>query len=252
MKNTLISLLLLLVAFTSCDKEDTPVPPEDAPVKYISFCTIADDGHEGYILHSDGAPLYIKFVMGTSPFLKQIVESGTRRVYSVFTMPKSFDRTIIDKTDTIAVAGATITQIIGIDTHIILTSGEAELEGITSPDMAIETTEISASARRGFVTVTGSYGHLVSNEGILPVTVYLYVDDVHCTDDVLALRLVYTRNSIDGFDKIMYQNDIDCFALKPLKERYGSKEKVKIELRTHNQVITTLNVNGSDFASPID
>lgn len=244
----IIACISIIAAFTSCSKDEPGKDPGNALVRYMNNFTVVNDGPDGYILHSDGSPLYLQFSVPASPALKEIVESGSRRIYGMLAMPQSFDPRLIEATDTVLVHGATLLKMRAIDTHNILTATEAEALGVLSIDMSHELTrQTSAMACRGYITVSVLYNHDVDIE---KAAVYMYIDEAHCSSDVLALRLIQTCPS--GFDLTTNATKLhtDCFSLKSLKQRYGSTDKVKIELRNSKQVVTSFYIKGSDFTSP--
>lgn len=250
-KKILFLFAMLVLFMASCSDNNTP-EPGDSPSYYIDYCTIEGDGTDGYTLHCDGGKPYLKFKMQSLPSLTQIVESGTRRLYAVFQLPQSFDTNRLsgNKVDTILVEGATIKHATALATYDVMSSTEAQENGITSPDHCIETSDILVHGAHGYITVVGQYGYLVSNEGELPVNVYAVVDPGHCSSDVLALRILYIRTEMDGYDVIRYKSETDCFSLAPLAEQYGKCDNVTVEIRVKGKVITTFTMPGRDFKAP--
>lgn len=253
MKNTILSLLLLLFVAASCDKNDDPVPPSgDMPIQYIDYCTIEGEGLSYFLFHGDSSPLYIKIKTDPSPYLAKFVEDGTHRALAAFELPTSFDASLINKVDTVVVKGAKLLSLIPIETHDVLSAAEADVAGILSVDNTHPVTTVEATGCRGYITVKGMYGYYVSNDDKTPVNVYLYVDEGRCKSDVLALQLVYTREDIDGYDLLRYETRTECFALKSLKSRYGAASNVTVEIRSRGNLLKSFKLLGSDFTSPID
>lgn len=252
MKNTIISLLLLLLAVSSCNSNDEPLPSGDMPLKYVDYCTIEGDGKSDFVFHGDDSPLYLKLTVAPSSSLSTLVESGVRRVQAAFELPKSFDTSPINQVDTVVVKNSVLLQLVPVETHDILSAMEADVAGVSSTDNTHIPSAIDAKGCRGFITLKGVYGYMVNSSDKTPVKVYMYVDESRCKSDVLALQLVYTREDIDGYDLLRYDARTDCFALKSLKSRYGSLSSVKVEIRSRGNLMTTLNLLGSDFTSPID